>query len=89
MKQVFVWIALLFLVACTTADEETVGDSGMMVNMDNHAMSGEHMGDMGQHIHATVPDEHADLVNPVAGDETAVAAGKETFATYCASCHGV
>lgn len=84
MKRFFVWVALLILVACAMAEEVTVTDSGAMGHMDNHAMDD----DAGQHIHATVPDEYSNLVNPVANNETAVAAGKETFATYCVSCHG-
>jgi mono/diheme cytochrome c family protein len=89
MKRFFVWVALLFLVGCTTPNEEATNSDGGIEHMDNHALGDDHMG---EHIHADVPDEYADLVKPVAGEEAAVAAavaeGKATYEIYCASCHG-
>ncbi len=35
-----------------------------------------------------VPTEYANFKNPVAGDQSAIAAGKTTFEANCASCHG-
>lgn len=35
-----------------------------------------------------VPAEYAGKTNPVANDAAAVAAGKDIYATNCASCHG-
>jgi mono/diheme cytochrome c family protein len=40
------------------------------------------------HIHADPPQEFANLTNPFAGDTAAAEAGKETFNTNCATCHG-
>jgi mono/diheme cytochrome c family protein len=93
MKRFIIWVALLLLVACASAAEETVSENETMDHMAGRDMGGDdHQAGMGQHIHAAMPDEYADLVNPVAGDEAAiavaVAAGKATFATYCVSCHG-
>jgi mono/diheme cytochrome c family protein len=89
MKRFFVLFVLLFLVACATTAEETVSEGETMAHTDDHAAAGEDQhGAMGQHIHAAVPEAYADLTNPVAGDETAVATGKSTFEIYCVSCHG-
>jgi mono/diheme cytochrome c family protein len=89
MKRFFVLFVLLFLVACATTAEETVSEGETMAHTDDHAAAGEDQhGAMGQHIHAAAPEEYADLTNPMAGDETAVAAGKSTFEIYCMSCHG-
>ena len=37
---------------------------------------------------ATVPAEYAGKTNPKAGDAAATAAGKDLYASNCASCHG-
>lgn len=89
MKRFFVLFVLLFLAACTTTAEETASEGETMAHTDDHAAGGDDQhGAMGQHIHAAAPEEYADLTNPMAGDETAVAAGKSTFEIYCMSCHG-
>ena len=40
------------------------------------------------HMHAEVPQEYANLTNPLAGDAEATNAGKIIFETSCAACHG-
>ena len=40
------------------------------------------------HMHAEVPQEYANLTNPLAGDAEATDAGKIIFETNCAACHG-
>ncbi len=41
-----------------------------------------------EHAHLEVPDEYAGLINPLAGDPEAIAAGRELFLASCATCHG-
>ena len=47
----------------------------------------DHDGGM-DHMHFDAPDEFAELINPMAGDEAAIAAGQVTYGTNCAVCHG-
>jgi mono/diheme cytochrome c family protein len=44
----------------------------------------------GMHVahHAQIPDEYADLSNPVAADDASLQRGGEIFAASCAVCHG-
>jgi mono/diheme cytochrome c family protein len=48
----------------------------------------DHPEEEADHAHAAVPHEYEELTNPFAGDVEAIAAGAETFAANCASCHG-
>jgi cytochrome c553 len=41
-----------------------------------------------EHVHAEIPHEYEGLTNPLAGDAAALEAGKQTYMTLCASCHG-
>lgn len=50
------------------------------------AMGDEH--DHAAHIHADPPAAYADLINPLAGDEEAIAAGAAVFQENCLRCHG-
>lgn len=59
-------------------DEHAEGEE---MHKDEHA-EGE------EHIHFEVPDEYAELTNPLAGDPEAIAAGKELYLGSCATCHG-
>lgn len=58
-----------------------------------HADGAEHAGEETvnvsmEHEHAEVPGEFAALENPLAHDESAIAAGQEIFVTNCVACHG-
>lgn len=61
-------------------DEDEEHDEGM----DEHVDEGEDAG----HEHLEVPSAYATLTNPFAGDQDAITAGADLFATTCASCHG-
>lgn len=45
-------------------------------------------GGHGAHEHAQVPEPYSGLENPFCGDQGAISAGAELYATYCATCHG-
>ena len=68
---------LLFNVACSNATNAQVSESDHVDDGDDHA-----------HTHVAPPREFAGLGNPFADDEAAIAAGKETYETLCATCHG-
>ena len=36
-----------------------------------------------------VPEKYRDLVNPLAGDPEAIAAGSQAYASLCSQCHGL
>jgi cytochrome c553 len=41
-----------------------------------------------EHVHAEVPEEYADLSNPLGGDSEAISSGSKLFIANCATCHG-
>ncbi|MFQ5434092.1 MAG: c-type cytochrome [Anaerolineae bacterium] len=67
--------------------DKEAADGDMMEHADGE-MDMEHATSMMEHEHAEAPDDFADLTNPFAEDEKAVAAGKEIFTTNCVPCHG-
>jgi len=69
------------------ADGEHADGDMAMEHVDGD-MDPEHAESMMEHEHAEVPDDFASLTNPFAGDDAAVAAGKEIFAANCIPCHG-
>ena len=84
-----------------TAVTETEGDTGgehddgeehdsSVEEHDSLAVSDSSMADdmAMEHEHVEVPDEFADLENPLAYGPEAIAAGEEIFAANCAACHG-
>ena len=86
------FIAALLVSACSAQTNAATGNE-QEAEADHQEEAGHeseehgHMGDM-THIHAEAPEEFATLVNPVAGDAAAVAAGQEIFESTCAVCHG-
>ena len=66
-------------------DDDHMEDAGHMAG-DEHGEDEHVTGRM--HMHAEVPHEYEDFVNPLAADPAAVQAGAETFTTYCIVCHG-
>ena len=78
------FIALIALAGCTPGDETTMADGGMGMGR------GMGMGDSGMMARhqATIPDEYAGMTNPIAADDASLERGAETYATFCATCHG-
>jgi mono/diheme cytochrome c family protein len=80
-------LLLLWATACSssssTSAEADTGESGEHVD-DEH--DDEHA-DMA-HMHVDPPKEFSDLTNSFAGDDSALALGKEVFEANCATCHG-
>lgn len=70
---------LLFNIACNN----TANATDLEAEHDD-----EHMDEELDHMHVAPPKEFAGLANPFADDEAAIAAGKQTFDTLCATCHG-
>ncbi len=76
----------VLLAACGStsgSESDTTADGGFMGGMGG-GMGG---GMMARH-HAAIPDEYAELTNPIAADEDSLARGAEIYATNCATCHG-
>lgn len=84
----------VFLVtACGSAPAEVPGP--MAEESADEASNDQHMAGMGDnhmagmaHMHAEVPQEYANLTNPLADDAQATEAGKIIFETNCVACHG-
>lgn len=85
----FVAGAIMMVGAGCSADSTSAtqhnGDDHMAGN-DMHDGDDDH--DAMLHIHADLPHEYEDVTNPFAGDEQAVAAGKQLYELNCATCHG-
>lgn len=72
-------------------DEHDANSNGDQMEMDTEHMDedGEHTAseetnsNSMEHEHASAPDEFATLANPYSGDEAAIVAGREIFATNC------
>jgi cytochrome c553 len=88
-------IAILLTTACggasqfpqetevASAEEDEHMDEHEHMNEDEHMDEGEHMED----DHG-VPEEAAEVPNPVEASEDSVAQGANLYATNCAVCHG-
>ena len=63
----------------TAVAEATQAPRGMGMGP-NSGMSARH--------HAPIPDEYAELMNPVTADEPSLERGAEIYVERCASCHG-
>jgi mono/diheme cytochrome c family protein len=74
---------LLLNVACNAAVNADIVESDHMANDDHMDEGDDHT-----HTHVAPPREFAGLGNPFAEDEAAIAAGKETYDIFCATCHG-
>jgi mono/diheme cytochrome c family protein len=66
--------------------------SNEMMNAENNGTTGGMgmMGDASMHTahHATLPDEYADLINPVVADQASLDRGGAIYRSSCAVCHG-
>ena len=77
------FLLLLFNSACNATATADIGDAESVAGEAHLHEDSEHV-----HMHAAPPKEFAGLANPFAEDEAAIAAGKETYDTLCATCHG-
>ena len=90
---ILIGIGGLFLIAaCSLASPEAPNPSAVEATSQEggeHGMMGDEHGMAGMaHMHAEVPEEYANLTNPLAGDAEATKAGKVIFEASCATCHG-
>jgi mono/diheme cytochrome c family protein len=89
-------VAALFVSACSAQTSASAGNDheaeAAHEEESGHDEDGGHEDDGHMdgmtHIHAEAPAEFEALVNPVAGDAAAIAAGQEIFVSTCAVCHG-
>lgn len=81
MKRGFLIIVLwMVLAACSTAiDESQSIEISDTISVENRVLEKEQ---------AIIPDAYAGLANPIEASESSLSRGAETYATFCASCHG-
>jgi len=70
----------LLLAACSSAKPESEG-AAVSPGM------GMQRGMMARHS-AAIPEQYADLTNPIPADDDSLARGAELYTTHCATCHG-
>ncbi len=76
----------------TEADHNDGDQHNEGAHVDDHAgdqhNEADHSAEEGHHHHGDVPEAYHDLTNPLAGDDSALAAGKVIYEADCAACHG-
>ncbi len=83
LKTLFIAFIAALLAACVPLGNSATTDAEVVAP----GMGMGPGGMMGRH-HADVPEDFANLTNPISADDESLARGEEIYATHCATCHG-